>query len=224
MPAWSATVVVNASIDVAAFKTAPDPGAFGFTAGAQDMPPFSGVLPFSLAIGDTLDYTIDFVGSQTITITNTTFLWPLLYASSGGNQQTASTGSLQLLDAAGGVMLTSVIKTDTEGTVHIGQNFSGADFGGALTGPVTIGGLHYVGTVNGYTPFDPVGTLPDPIDPVNFPGSPADPLITSRDYLQPGFYLNAGSFVASVPEPGQWLLMLAGMGLLGVAAGRRSQR
>jgi hypothetical protein len=202
-PSWSATVVVNASIAVANIE----PGKFGFTAGAQDMPPFTGVSPFTLAINDTLDYTIDFVGNQTITITDASFLWPLVYSTSGGSQQTTATGSLQLLDANGSVLLTSATKTSTEGIVHIGQNFSDTDFGGGLSGPVTIGGLHYVGTVDAFVP-----------------ATGSDPVITSRDYASPGLYLTAGSFVAGVPEPSEWLLLLAGLAAVGGMTTRRRAR
>lgn len=192
--AVAATAVVNVSLNVADVE----PGKNGFTGGVQDSPPFGPAFNVSLAVGDSFDLTIDFVGNQTLTIQNLGSIWAFSYADQVS--QVTGTGSLSLLDAQGVALYTSITKTTTEGDVHFGQDFSAADFAGLPTS-ITIGGLRYVGTVDAYDA----------------------PVLVSRQYTSPALYFNAGSFVASVPEPASWLMMAAGLGLALAARRRRAQ-
>jgi len=105
------TVVTNLNInDIEAGKS-------GYTGGVQNAPPFS---PFSvdLSVGDTFDYTINFLPGQQLTINNLSFIWAFSYANVSAD--VTGTGSLSLLDSTGAALYTSNVKTDTEGQVHFG--------------------------------------------------------------------------------------------------------
>lgn len=182
-------VILNLTLDTSGIvMIAPD------YFGAQGTPAFTSEQSFSLAVGAALDDTISFLPGQPLTLSQATGFWALVYATSGGSQHADMTGSLRLLDAQGAALYTSDPYTDVEGLVHVGQFFSANQFPG-LTDPVTFHGVRYEGTVNSYTP--------------DVPGT--DPLITSRDYQQPGFYYTT----SAVPEPASVLTLLAGLGLLG---------
>jgi hypothetical protein len=173
----------------------------GFTGGAEGTPPFQPGFGVDIAEGDTFDFTIDFSGAQTITLVNPTLLWALSFTDTGSN--VVATGSLTLLDAQGLPLYTSAVKTDEEGAAHLGQVFNlPGDFPSALPASLTIGGLHYVGTVVDYV----------------VPG------ITTRHYGSPGFDFFADSFSVTVPvpEPAPAALLLAGLAAL--ALRRRAPR
>ncbi|MBC7519624.1 MAG: PEPxxWA-CTERM sorting domain-containing protein [Sandarakinorhabdus sp.] len=169
--------------------------ATGFTY-AQGSPAFTPVSG-TLAVGDTLDFTINFKGAQTLTLVNPTLLWAYIYASTSSD--VTGTGTLSLLGPGGAAFLTSTVKTDTEGVVHFGQNFGPGDFT-ALPAVLTFSGLHYVGTVDAYLAG-----------------------MTSRDYATPTFAFDADghSTNGTVPEPASWAMLIAGFGLVGAAARRR---
>jgi PEP-CTERM motif len=193
--AWThaaTTVVVATTLDVAEII----PGFSGFTGGVQGSPPFTPAFNVTLAEGDTFDFTIDFVGGQTLTLVDPTLLWALSYADD--ISFVTGTGTLSLLDASGGVLWVSNPVTSTEGAVHFGQNFAGTDFVG-LPSNVTFGGLRYQGVVVDYL----------------------DPLVTTRNYATPVFIFNATSFTSAVPEPSQWLLMAGGLAAMGSLVRRR---
>ena len=186
-PALAATMTVSTSLDVADISA----GLNGFTGGVQGTPPFTTPFSVALAAGDTFDFSIDFLGDQTLTIVNPSLLWAFSYADVVSD--VSGTGSLSLLDTQGAVLWTSSIKSDTEGIIHFGQNFGPGDFTG-LPGTVTFGGLRYVGTVDAY----------------------ADPAVTVRTYDNPAFYFSADSFsVSAVPEPGTWALTALGLAAIG---------
>ena len=190
VPSLAATATVNVTLDVADIE----PGKNGFTGGVQGTPPFGPPFSVTLAEGDTFDFKIDFVGSQTLTIKNLSLIWAFSYADVGS--YVTGTGSLSLLDASGAVLYSSVTKTDTEGQAHFGQFFFASEFPG-LPSSVTFGGLHYVGTVDDYV----------------------DPLVTTRTYNNPALYFNTNN----VPEPSTWALMSAGLVLCAAAARRRAR-
>ncbi len=181
------TATINLTLDASQIA---DTGN-GFTGSAQGAPAFSPPVSFSLAEGDTMDYTVQFLPGQSLTLVNPTTLWSFIFADT--STDVTGTGTLSLLDGNGAALFTSLSKTDTEGVAHFGQYFSPDDFVG-LPGTITFSGLHYVGTVVDYV----------------------DPAITTRNYAEPNFSFSADSFTTAVPvpEPGTWGLLTAGMAAL----------
>lgn len=191
----STTVVLNETLDLSTPQQ-----NYGFTAGWRGFGSFSPNFGFDLSAGDTLDFTVQFVAGQSLTLINPSFFWLFSYGSAVSNVN--GTGSLALLDAGGNALFTSNSKTDDEGVVHFGQYFDPGDFA-ALPTTLTFQGLHYVGTLNSF----------------------ADPDVMSSHYADPQVLFSAdGARLGGVgvPEPGPWALMLLGFGGLGVAL--RGQR
>ena len=189
-------VAVTQTLDLLTPKTLSGPGLEGW----QGAPAFSGGLSFDLAEGDTLDYSIDFLGGQSLTLSNATSLWAFVYAQTSSD--VTGTGTLTLLDQNGGSVLTSNFKTDTQGSIHFGQNFTSGDFTGGLPASLTFFGLHYVGVVDDYV----------------------EQGVTTRHYEGPAFYFETRSATVNpggVPEPETWALMIGGFGLAGGALRRR---
>ena len=184
----AATATINLTLDASFID---------ITGSVQGAPAFAPPVSFSLAEGDTLDYTVQFLPGQSLTLVNPAHLWSFIFAV--GASDVTGTGTLALLDSSGVPLFTSLSKTNTEGSVHFGQFFFAGDFVG-LPGTITFSGLHYVGTVVDYV----------------------EPGITTRNYVEPSFSFQADSFVTSVPEPQGWALMLAG--LCGVVGVRRLRR
>jgi hypothetical protein len=192
-PATAATFTAVTTLDLSLASFAPS----GFT-GVQGaaFTPISG----TLAAGDTFDYTIDFKGSQTLTLFNPSTLWAFSYSGLPESDVTG-TGTLSFLDSSGNAFLTSSVKTSTEASIHFGQIFNSADFAGGLPATLTFYGIRYVGTLDSY----------------------GDPNVTSRTYDSPAFYFGAdrNAIAVGVPEPASWALMIAGFGLTGAAMRRR---
>jgi hypothetical protein len=186
----ASTQVVAVTLDTAAIVA----GGNGFTGNAAGG--FSDPFSVELAVGDTLDLTIDFLGDQTVTIEGLDTIWAFSFADKVSD--VTGTGKFQFLGASGEVLVESLERTTTEGTVHFGQFFYADDFVN-LPQVITFSGVRYVGTVVEYI----------------------DPGVTSRIYNEPGFAFDSAGFTAAVPEPGSWALMLAGVGLLASAVRRR---
>jgi hypothetical protein len=188
LPASAANVSVNTTLDLTLGGPNP-PWAFE----ARDAA-FSPAFSVDLAEGDSFDFTIDFLGDQTLTLTNMTFAWAFSYANLVSD--VVGTGQMQLLDTDGQVLFASTVKTNQEGEVHFGQQFSGGEFTGLPT-TFTIGGLRYTATVDDYIA----------------------PGVTTKTYAQPSLIFQADSAVVAVPEPATAALMLAGVA--GLLAWRR---
>jgi hypothetical protein len=193
VPAVAATTaVVEVTLDTSFIVLGTDPFEFTGNAIGGFTPTFS----VALAEGDSFDLKIDFAGSQTVTIEGLDTVWAFSFANVVSDVQ--GTGKFQFLGVDGSVLLESMEKTDTEGSIHFGQFFTADDFP-SLPASITFGGVRYVGTVVDYI----------------------EPDVTSRIYDSPGFAFNAVDFTTVVPEPGTWALMLAGVGVLGAAVRRR---
>lgn len=192
-PALAVTQTVNTTLDLTKAALAPT----GFTGTSTG---FSAFPSFALAIGDTLDYTIDFLGGQSLILTNPGLIWGFIFSGEPISGVTG-TGALQLLGATGSPIYISFSKTDTEYDVHFGQQFGPSDFA-SLPSSLQFWGLHYVGTVEGY---EQIG-------------------LTTRDYAQPSLTLFADSITAQVPEPSGWALMIAGFSLTGTMLRRRNYK
>jgi PEP-CTERM motif len=195
-PATAATFTAFTTLDLTQTNFAPS----GFTGVDNNaFTPISG----TLAAGDTFDYTIDFKGSQTLTLFNASTLWAFSYSGAPSSTVTG-TGTLSFLDSSGNAFLTSSVKTSSENSVHFGQIFNSADFAGGLPATLTFYGVHYVGTLDSY----------------------GDPNVTSREYNRPALYFVAdrNAIAVGVPEPASWALMIAGFGLTGAAMRRRRNR
>lgn len=193
--ASATTVVVNQTLDLAqaGFTT---PG-FTYAPSSAFSPGFS----VQLAVGDTFDFTIDFMGTQALTLINASQLWAYAYANQSSD--VTGTGQLSLLDGTGAALLTSDLKTDTEGVVHFGQYFNSSDFAGGLPATLTFSGVRYVGTVDAY----------------------AEPGLTVRTHDSASFSFTADAhLVSGVPEPESVLLMLAGLGGLALHALRHARQ
>lgn len=193
--ASATTVVLNQILDLtqAGFTT---PG-FTYSPSSAFSPAFS----VQLAVGDTFDFTIKFLGAQALTLSNASQLWALAYASQ--NSDVTGTGQLSLLNGNGAAFLSSNMKTDTEGVAHFGQYFYGSDFAAGLPASLTFSGVHYVGTVDAY----------------------AAPGLTVRTHDSASFAFTADAhLVSGVPEPESAVLMLAGLGALAIGARRQSKR
>lgn len=166
--------------------------------GGQGYPAFSDPYQIVLAEGDTFDLTIDFLGDQTLTLTNTFYLWAFSYSLEPGSDVLGE-GRISLLGADGQAFFTSNLSQTGEGAAHFGQQFFTHDFNGELTGTVVVHGIRYQGTLLDY------GTQG----------------LSERVYYMPGMYVGADSVVSSVPEPGSWAFMGAGLVMMAGLVRRR---
>ena len=177
----AATVAVTETLDLARVVAGPT------SLEAVGPPEFEAPPTFTLAEGDTLALTVDFVGAQTITLGNPSQVWAYVFAN-GSSSDVVQTGTVSFLDAQGAVIASAVMKTDVEGEVTVGQTFSRADFTG-LPPALTFHGLRYDGVLVDYLA----------------------PGLDSRSYTVPGLTLSGDFLVVSmVPEPAPAALMLAG--------------
>ena len=185
-PAYATNIVVNQTLDV----TQPTAGTFPAFYGWQGTPAFDGGFNVAIAEGDTFDFTIDFLGTQTLTVNNPTQVWAFSFADQ--DSDVTGTGTFSFLDATGLPILTSNVKTDTEGAIHFGQYFRDSDFAGGLPSSIIFSGVRYSGTLDDYIDIG----------------------VTTKNYDRPAFMISA------VPEPEAYAMLLAGLGLLGSMARR----
>jgi len=196
-PARAATVAVTETLDLAQV-----------TAGAGSLaalgpPEFEAGPAFTLAEGDALSLTVDFAGAQSVTLVNASLAWAYAFSTTT-ESDVLQAGTISFLDARGGVIASSAVKTDVEGTVHVGQVFSGVDLAG-LPSTLTFFGVRYDGTLLDYL----------------------NPAVTQGTYAVPGLSLGGDSIMLAVPEPATGLLLpagLAGLAAIGRRPGHRRRR
>lgn len=188
----ASAAVVTASVTLDANELVPQSGFTGLAFGS---PPFFSNVGVTLAEGDTFQFTIDFAGSQTLTVEGATLLWA--FALSDVASGVTGTGTLSLLDEFGSVAYTLGPLTSSEGAQHFGQIFTGTVLAG-LPSSVTFSGLYYEGTVDDYLAAG----------------------VTSRSYDAPALAINARSITVGsaggdngtpVPEPGTGALIALGL-------------
>jgi hypothetical protein len=132
----SSTITVNQTLDLNATQFIPGPGFQGW----QGVPAFNGGFNVPIAVGDTFDFTIDFLGAQALTANDLSFVWAFSYAEAGSPAlDVRGIGTFSFLDASGSAFLTSNVKNSLEGEVHFGQQFNSADFAGGLPSSLTFG-------------------------------------------------------------------------------------
>ena len=201
VPAVSATITKIVTIDLTGASISGTPGN-----GMGLLVAGSTFAPISIASGDTLDYTINFSGTQAITVTEADSFYARLRAVSGASSTNVSgSGTLTLFTSPSISSLAtsySYVSSDSAGQILDAV----AAFDPTLPRDVTFTGVRYVGTVNYTTPGVPI-----------------------RDYNLPSFQV-AGETVtvsgaaAAVPEPASWALMVVGFGVVGGALRRRTVR
>lgn len=192
-PAVAATITLARTLDL----TQPTvPGLW------QGSPPFDNDDIIALANNDTLDYKIDFVGGQSLTLPNSSFVG--VFFTNSPYPRYSITGYLSILDATGGSIFTSQNQASEFTADFFGDVLSGSELFGAAPS-ATFYGLRYFGTLtNFYDPDDePALRLEDPV------------------FFATSYSVNTGDIVAAVPEPGTWMMMVLGFGLIGFALRKR---
>lgn len=199
--ASAAVVSLNNTLDVT--QPSLDDGSFLF----YNAGPSFGIVPaITVAEGDTFQWTLDFLGDQSITIANIEFVvLHLLVDPNGANASSdvASTGALSFLGSTGETLFSSTLYSDVSGVIHVGQGFGTSQL---PTAPATFTfyGVRYEGVVDDYL----------------VPG------VTTRTYNSPSLLLLAGDAHpnAGVTEPSTWALMILGFGGAGAALRTRRSR
>jgi hypothetical protein len=196
--ASAAVVTLNATADLTKAASSPNSIRAGNYFGEADA--LGLVAPFSVSTGDTFVFNLDFLGNQQLTVLNMSMAWPLVITQGEGQSSSINmTGTLELLGADHSVVA-SATKTNSDGSIHIAQVFTGADFG--FPASVTFAGFRYTGLVNSQT-------------------------VTTRTFAGPtmafeGSNVQLSQFVTrDVPEPGSLALMMLGLGIAGAMVKRR---
>ena len=161
--------------------------------------------PFSvdLAIGDTLDLTVDFLADQQLTVTNLSATFPSIWTNAQytDSANITQSGTLSFLNSLGSAIYTSPVISKTNCCVHAGQYVNGSELPG-LPLTFTFSSVRWLGTVDGY-----------------------DGGYTTRNYTHPVFFVVAGSTLISssgaIPEPATWAMMIIGFGAAGSMIRRR---
>ena len=188
------TIDVNQTLDLSTAKVKQSNDLF-----FSGSPPFSGGYNVAIAAGDTFDFKITFLAGQTITVTNLS----AIQASSLSNPPgyVNGTGTFKFLDATGSPILTSNLKTDTEGANHFGQTFLASDFSGTPS-TLTFSGVEYIGKLNYY---------------FNTP-------ITTSNYSDSTLNVQGTNVVISSPVPEPSTFAMLGLGSLALALSARRRR
>ncbi len=141
----ASTVALVSTLDISQPYDYTPPPYYGW----QDTPAFDQDFAATLNLGDTLDYTINFLPGQLLSVTDLSMVWAFLYSDTSTN--VVVTGQFSFLDSKGNAILTSNTKTDEEGASSFGQIFDQSDFASIPT-HLTFSGIHYVGTFNSSVP------------------------------------------------------------------------
>ena len=100
------TVVLNENVDLTVAKSPNMPTFFGWrdftTTGGAFSPTFS----YTLAAGDSLDFTARFLSGQSLTLVNPNTFWLASFSTSGEVSGVNGTGMLTLLDTLGNPLFT----------------------------------------------------------------------------------------------------------------------
>lgn len=154
--------------------------------------------PATLAVGDTLHLSYDFVGDQTLKMFRPMHIFGWLGARDRGCTEFQATGSLQFVNGRGPMQ--SVTKTESSECLQFGLTFDASEFTTGR-GAIEFSGLDFFMTVDAYNNR------------------------ASRDYVGPLLYLRASRFeighegAIDLPEPGS--LGLIGLGMAALATRRR---
>ena len=185
--ATAGTIDVNQTLDLSTARVKQSNDLY-----FSGSPPFSGGYNVAIAAGDTFDFKIQFLPGQTITVTNLSEIQASSLSNPPGYVN--STGSFKFLDATGTPILTSNLRTDTEGANHMGQVFQASDFTTVPT-TLTFSGVEYIGKLNYY---------------FNTP-------ITTSNYSDSTLNIQGTNVVISSPVPEPSTLALLGLGSLALA-------
>lgn len=197
-PSYAVTVVVTRTIDLSTASLSP--GSL-IVSGAT-------FAPVAIGDNDTLDYTINFSGTQAITVTDAdSFLIKLRAVTGSTATAVQGSGVLTLLGTPSYTSNQAVYNANTNsvGTDGAGEFFAAETNFTALPGVVTFTGLHFVGSVDYVSPA-----------------------VTTRNYNLPSLQVTGDTVTVSgapaspgVPEPSSWALMMIGFGAIGGAMRRR---
>jgi len=203
-PLGAATVTISETLDLSKPSYS---GPFGTQVITlwQGLPdvfgPFSpDMSPFTLQIGDTLDFTVTFLPGQKLAMQNPSYIQLYSFSTDGLNVGFHETISMTLLKPNGSPLITSTTISADNCCGHFGYQFEGWNFPN-LPSTMTIGGLHYVGTL-------------DSLD---------DPTMTSRSYKEPFLAIIYSPVTAPVPEPATWTSLTMGFAILGLTMRRRGR-
>jgi hypothetical protein len=153
--------------------------------------------PITLGVGDTLDMTITFAGGATVFANGEDGLWSLVLTSTGPSATLQTTGTLEFLGASANVVAGPIALVQQNSFVHLGAYYANSLYR-LDSNQISFTGLRQIITITG----DNIGQ--------------------AREYQTIALTHFSGQVGAAVPEPASWALMIAGFGLAGAAARRRT--
>jgi hypothetical protein len=152
--------------------------------------------PVTLAEGDTLDFTLDFLSNQTLEIGSPNSILAGVWVEDNGDSATfTALGQLFFLGATGPVV-SGALDSESGCCVHFANAIAGAQLTSG-SGPISFSGIRYVALVQDFDDN------------------------TAKTYERTFFQFAGASFRIAVPEPSTWAMMLLGFGAVGFAMRRR---